>query len=122
MLFWKLLVAIDVLINIGYWRAVWKGTEQIRGFDVVSVPVGLIGTIGLAIYAFSLPSPSPIVWRYVLPAVVASGAWEIASAASKSDFDAGTLIAIGLAMLLVGFTSVALYRLGGSSWIGVLGI
>lgn len=121
MLFWKLIVAVDVLVISGYWVAVWKGKERIAGFDFVSLPIGLLGTLGLGMYAFSLPTLSDLFWRYFLPFFIASAAWEVTGAANTPDFDAGTLVGVGLALLLIGLTAIAIYRLGGSAWIGVLG-
>ena len=122
MLFWKLLLAADVLVNIGYWRAVLSGKERLEGLDLLCIPIGLIGTLGLATYAFTLPTFPQLFWRGFLPIFIALTAWEISKAAVKSGLDWGTLVGVGFAMLLVGLTSVALYRLGGSAWIGAFGI
>jgi hypothetical protein len=122
MLFWKLIVAVDLLVISGYWVAVWKGKERITGFDFVSLPIGLLGSLGLTMYAFSLTTPSVLFWRYFLPVFIASAAWEVAKAANTPDFDAGTLLGVCVALLLIGLTAIALYRLGGSTWIGVLGL
>ena len=122
MLFWKLLVAADLLITIAYWLAVWKGREHPHGFDFASLPVGIIGTMGLVTYAFELPTLHPALWKAFLPIFLISGTWEIAAAIKKSDFDVGEIIGLLLAFLLVGFTSIALYRLGGFSWNGMFNL
>ena len=123
MLFWKIFALVDVLINIGYWRAIWMGNHRLERSDILAVPTGLVGTFGVIAYAFSLPAGPQIVWRCVLPIVLFSAAWEIASVvANDPDPDAGTAIGVLLVILLAGFTSVALYRLSGSAWVGFLGV
>lgn len=122
MLLWKLLVVADLLVLVGYSAAVWKRQECIHGSDLVTLPINLVGTIGLIIYAFSIPPPWSEFWRLFLPIFAASGAWEISAAMNTDHFNVGTVIGAALALILVGFTSVAVYRLGGSHWIGILGV
>ena len=122
MSFWKIVFTVDVLVNAGFWLSVWKGNERLNAFDTFIIPTGLIGTVGLAMYAFGLATMPQLFWRCFLPLFIASGAWDITQAAREPDFDTGTAIGIAAAVLLVGLTSVAIYRLGGSAWVGVLGI
>lgn len=122
MLFWKLFVAADLLIFGAYGYAIGTGKERLRRSDFVTIPVGLIGLMGLIIYAFSLPKFATLAWRIFLPIFVASAAWEIADAANKPHFDVGRAIGVAMATVIAGFTSIALYRLGGSLWIGVDGL
>ena len=122
MLFWKLFAALDVLVNLAYWRAVVRGDQKLDRKDAITLPIGLTGTFGLITYAFSLQTQPMLFWRFFLPVLIMSSAWEIASAASEDEFGVGPLIGVALAFLLVGFTSIAIYRLGGSAWIGVFGI
>lgn len=121
MLFWKLLFAIDALLLVGFLFSVWRGYGLTR-FDLVAIPVELVGSAGLATYAFALPTLPNIFWRAFLPVFLASNAWEIAVAAGKDDRNAGTLIGAVMAALFVGLTAIALYRLGGSTGIGLFGI
>lgn len=122
MLFWKLLVAIDLLIGAGYSVAIWKRRERGHGFDFVSIAVGLAGTAGLILYAFSLPAISALFWRAFLPVFIASCAWEVADVTRGKRLLIETVVGVVPALLLVGFMSVALYRLGGSQWIGFAGL
>ena len=122
MLFWKIFAVIDVLINLGYWHAVATGRERLTRLDVLTVPVGLIGTVGVILYAFALSTIPEQFWHYFLPIFIGIAGWEIAKAACKPEAEIGTFIGVALAIALVGFTSVALYRLGGSTWISFLGM
>jgi len=123
MLFWKILAVVDVIINLGYWSAIWVGSHRMERSDFLLVPAGLLGTVGVIAYAFSLRTASPLVWRLALPIVLASAAWEIAAVvANDRDPNFGTVVGVAIVTLLAGFTSVALYRLGGSEWIGILGV
>jgi hypothetical protein len=122
MLFWKLLVALDLVIAAGYSASVWKGHERLDAFDFISIPVALIGIFGLTTYAFSVPTVPELIWRIFLPVFVSWSGWEVAQAASKDGIGVDTIFGIVQALLLVGFTSVALYRLGGSHWIGIAGL
>ena len=119
LILWKLLVAADLLLLTGYLVAVWKRQEHVRNFDYATIPVSLIRTIGLIFYAFSISAVSPTFWRFFLPVFVVSGAWEISAAVNTDDFEVGTAIGGVFALVLVGLTSVALYRLGGSHWLGI---
>ena len=122
MFFWKVFVVVDLLIAAGYWWAVWKGKQRPHAFDIVSIPVGVLGSLGLIMYAFSLPTPSQLIWRAFLPIFIASSAWEIATAVKNEGISAEAVFGVAPALLLVGFTSVALYRLGGSHWVGLAGL
>ena len=122
MLFWKLFAVVDVLINMGYWHAIATGRERLTRIDVLTVPVGLIGTVGVISYAFSLSAVPMQFWHYFLPIFIGIAGWEIAEAARKSDAEIGTFIGVSLVIALAGFTSVALYRLGESKWINIIGM
>ena len=119
MLLWKILACIDVLINLGYWHAVLSGRERLKGFDFLAVPIGLVGTLALITYAFSQPALPETFWRLFLPFFIAAAAWEIMKAANRPDLDVGRLLGVGMVLILVGFTSVAIYRLGGTHWAGL---
>ena len=117
MLLWKLLVVADLLILASYIVAVWKRHEHFGRSDYLTVPIGAVGTAGLITYAFSLPTLSPVFWRIFLPVLAVSGAWEMTRAVNKEGFNLGTAIGGLIALALVGFTSIALFRLGGSHWV-----
>ena len=116
MLLWKLLVVADIVLNASYWLAVAKRHEHLGPSDYWTIPIGLIGTAGLVIYAFSLPAISRIFWRYFVAVLAVSGASVIAKAINKDDINLGTVIGGLLALALLGFTCVAAFRLGGSQW------
>ena len=122
MLFWKVFAVLDVLVQLGYWRALLTGRERAQPFDIITIPVALIGTFGVICYAFSRPTLPPSFWPYFLPVLIGVAGWEIAKVINKSERNIETLIAVALVVTMVGLTSVAVYRLGGSVGIGVLGV
>lgn len=113
MLLWKLFAAVSGLIYLAYGYSVLKGTELLRRVDVFYIPVGVIGTFGVFAYAYSVTSIPTIAWTVFLPIYVGVTGWEIAEVVADADADVGTYVGIGLVMILAGFTSVALFRLGG---------
>jgi hypothetical protein len=117
-IFWKALAATDLIILLGYGCAILRRKEKLRRADSIILPTSLIGTIGLFDYAFELHMFLPLLWRAILPLFLASSAFELVSAGKKTDANAGTLIGITIAGLMLGFSAVAMYRLGGSRWIG----
>jgi hypothetical protein len=121
MLFWKLFVVLDVAINIGYWHAVLTGREGLGRYDKITIPIGLVGSLGLISYAFSLPILWDWFWQFFLPIYMLDACWEVAKAINRPEPNPGTYIGAGLSILIIGFTSIALYRLGGANWIAVLG-
>jgi hypothetical protein len=118
MIFWKPLAAIDLAILLGYGWALLRRDEEFRRADAISVPASLIGTTSLFVYAFELRVFSPLIWRVLLPLFVGASAFELVSAGKKPDANTGTLIGMAIAGLIVAFSTVAMYRLGGAHWIG----
>lgn len=121
-MWWKVLALADVAISIGYWRSVLAGRTPLERFDLVANSVAMAGSLGLISYAFSIQMLPPLLWRILLPIFLLVSGWEIAKAVDKHGAVRDAYIGAIPALLLVGFTSIALYRLGGERWIGVLGV
>jgi hypothetical protein len=119
MLFWKLFAGVDVLVAVGYLWSVWSCRESFRLFDAIGTAVWLVGSGGMIIYAFSLPAISQPLWRAFLPIFLAVGAWEISAEVKRGRIRPATLAGIVVGLLVVSVNSVALYRLGGSHWLGL---
>ena len=121
MLWWKLLALVDVALNLGFWLAVFRGRTKLDRFDLITIPVGLAGTLGLLCYAFSMSTLPQVFWRLILPIFILVSGWEIAKKVTEPNADRDTYVATIPVLFLIGFMAVALYRLGGERWVGVLG-
>ena len=118
LIFWKALAAIDFAILSGYGWTVLARRQKLEAVDGIFVPTSLVGFTSLIAYAFGLHFLSPSIWRAIVPLFLATSAFEIASVARKPATNAGALAGLAIATLIVGFSAVAMYRLGGSRWLG----
>ena len=116
MLFWKLFAAVCVLVTLAYWRDVLTEKYKLERFDLLWSPVDLLATAGVVIYAFSLPSLPAWAWLCLFPLFIASVAAEMMSIVRNSELDSGTWVGLAVALLLAGFTAVAVSRLAEPAW------
>ena len=95
-----------------YWRGVTNRRYPLHKFDIVTIPVGIIGSVGLIIYAFTLPPISPGFWRWFLPVFAVSEAWEITAAIKDEAIDVGAIVGATLGIMILGLMCVAIFRIG----------
>ena len=115
MIAWKIFAVFSVLVITAWLAAISFGYEQMNAMDIITVPIIVTGIYGLTTFAFSLPSLPRKFWRafHVLYAIFA--AIDVARADIEWEFDAETLLSVGVGLVIAFFNWLALYRLAGAT-------
>jgi hypothetical protein len=114
MLLWKVFALVSAAVSLGYWWALFRGTEPFDSWAKVGVAIQVLGLVGLFTYAFTILNPNQPFWMVFQAIFAASCLLGLWRDLAKFRPEPGVLIGAAIYTPLVVFEWLALYRLGGS--------